>query len=197
MNRPSELRSASTTAWSIVVVSTYPTSVSAFRSRSAITIVGDCSTSTPRAMRPYFEICLSGATCTATRPSQRSMSLTAERTALSSADLPFQKRRTRTLSLRIARATGFGRPLRSPAIAAAAPVAAGAVAVLVPVPVAAVSPGSTPSTLSCWASWPLAASTAPSAASLTLPGSLTAPCWVAAGVVAGGMTSSLGRRKSM
>ena len=100
------------------------------------------------------------------------------------------------MSLRIAWRTGCGRPFRSCATgAAAAPLPLAAVAP--DVPVAAVSPASTPSTLSCCASWPLAASTAPSAASLTFPGLLTAPCWADTGAAAGGMTSSLGRRKSM
>jgi len=96
------------------------------------------------------------------------------------------------LSLRIALAIGFGMPLRStPAAAAAASSLFGAVLVAVVVP-AAVSPASTPSTLSCCASWPLAASTAPWAASATLPGWLTAglEVWTFGAASAGGMTSS-------
>jgi hypothetical protein len=72
------------------------------------------------------------------------------------------------LSLRIAVRTGFGRPLRFSDTGAPAPLPFAAVAPVVPV--AATSPACTPSTLSCCASWPLAASTAPCAASLTCPG---------------------------
>src|SRR4051794_13242933 len=100
-------------------------------------------------MRPYWEIFLIDAVWTDTRPSHRSTFFSATWTASSSADLPFQKSRTSTWCLRIALATGFGRPVRSADLAAAAAVAVGSVGfVVVEVPEAD-SSASTPSTLSC------------------------------------------------
>ena len=64
--------------------------------RIGTTTVGDCWTSTPRAIRPYLEIRLMGALWTETWPFQRSTRLSAACTALSSADRPFQNSNTST-----------------------------------------------------------------------------------------------------
>ena len=92
------------------------------------------------------------------------------------------------MSLRIALAIGFGRPLMSTAGAVEACRAVRARPWWSARVAAAASPASTPSTLSWALSWLLAASTAPWAASATLPGSLSAgaPVWTLGAGSAGG-----------
>src|SRR3954466_903385 len=68
VNRPPASRIASTTAWSIVRGSTKPTSGVAFRLRPTTTTVGDCSTSTPLAIRLHRPTLPIGAALTNTRP---------------------------------------------------------------------------------------------------------------------------------